>query len=132
MSGRRLRADDERGLIGKIIVVWIALFLVLALFAYDGVQIGISRFKAADAAQSAAYEASAVLRGSGTRAMALQAAQQVADDDGVRMTGFVINDTTGQVTVTVTRKAPTLILGKLFFKDLAKAKASDTSEVPQV
>jgi len=131
MSAGRLRADDERGLIGKIMVAWIALFIVLALFAYDGVQIGISRFKAADAAQSAAYEASAVLRGSGTRAMALQAAQQVADDESVRLTGFVIDDATGQVTVTVTKKVPTLILGKLFFKDLAKAKASNTSAVPQ-
>ena len=132
MSGSRLRARDEHGLIGKIIVVWIALFIVLALFAYDGVQIGISRFKAADAAQSAAYEASVVLRGSGTRAMALQAAQQVADEDGVHMTGFVIDDATGQVTVTVSRKTPTLILGKLLFEDLARAKASHTSEIPQV
>jgi hypothetical protein len=132
MSGLRSRAHDERGLIGKIIVLWIALGIAIVLLAYDGVQIGITRFKAADAAQSAAFEASSVLRANGPRAMALEAAQQVVDEAGVRMTGFVIDDATGQVTVTVTRKAPTLIIGKLFFEDLAKAKATDTSEVPQV
>jgi hypothetical protein len=132
MSGWRSRADDERGLIGKIMVLWVVLGIVIVLLAYDGVQIGITRFKAADAAQSAAFEASSVLRSNGTRATALEAAQQVVDEAGVRMTGFIIDDATGQVTVTVTRKAPTLIVGKLFFKDLAKAKATDTSEIPQV
>jgi hypothetical protein len=131
MSGWGSPAHEERGLIGKIMVLWIVLGIVIVLLAYDGVQIGITRFKAADAAQSAAFEASSVLRSSGTRASALQTAQQVVGEAGVRMTGFVIDDATGQVTVTVTKKAPTLIVGKLFFKDLAKAKASDTSEVPQ-
>ena len=124
---------DERGLIGKILVLWLVLGLVLVVFAYDGIQIAVTRFRVADAAQSAAYEAASTLRSTkGDGAQAYQAAQKVVADagSGLKLTGFTIDPQTDQVTLTVTHKAPTLLMGRIgFLKSLTKAKTTETSEL---
>ena len=125
--------SDERGLIGKILVLWIVLGLLLVVFAYDGIQVAVTRFRVADAAQSAAYEASATLRStSGDSAAAYQAAQQAVADAGssLKLAAFTIDPQTDQVTVTVTRKASTLLMGRIgFLRSLTKARTTETSEL---
>ena len=125
--------SDERGLIGKILVLWIVLGLLLVVFAYDGIQVAVTRFRVADTAQSAAYEAASTLRSTnGDSAQAYQTAQQVVADasSDLRLSGFSIDPQTDQVTLTVTHKAPTLLMGRIgFLKSFTKARTTETSEL---
>jgi hypothetical protein len=127
-------ASDERGLIGKILVLWLVLGILLVVFAYDGIQVAVTRFRVADAAQTAAFEASATLRSTqGDRAEAYQAALAAVEEEGssLRLVEFSIDPQSGQVTVTVTHKASTLLMGRIgFLKSLTKARATETSELP--
>lgn len=132
MRDRRTRAmRQEGGLVGKIIVIWLALLVVLGLAAFDTAQILLTRYRVADAAQEAAFQASAVLHNNGDRRGALDAAlAAVADkDEGARVTEFIIDPQTQQVKVTVTKKVSTLIAGRIgFLKGFTKVTESDTSE----
>jgi Flp pilus assembly protein TadG len=133
MRDRRARGiRQEGGLVGKIIVVWLALLVVLGLAAFDTAQILLTRYLVADAALVAAFLASAVLQNNGDRRGALDAAlAAVAEkDEGARVTEFTIDPQTQQVTVTVTKKVSTLIAGRIgFLKGFTKATESDTSEL---
>jgi len=129
-------AADERGLIGKILVLWIVLGLLLLVAGIDTAQILLTRFHVADAAQAAAFDAAATLRSSrGDRDASYQAALQAVHDvdANVKLTDFVIDGQTGQVTVTVTvtGKASTLLAARIgFTKHLTKAKTTETSGAP--
>ena len=127
----RGRAREERGLVGKLLAIWLALLALLGLAAFDTAQILLARYRVADAAQEASFQAASALRETGDRQAALEAAlAAVVDrDEGARVARFSIDDQTGQVTVTVTKRASTLIARHLsFLKDLTKASATDTSE----
>jgi uncharacterized membrane protein len=130
MSRTQTLAADERGLVGKILALWLVLGLVLLVVAYDVVQVGIARYRVADTAQTAAYEAASTLRSTrGDRTAAYQAAITVVEEDGVRLVEFVIDPQTEAVTVTVSDKASTLLVGRIgFLKGFAKARSSETSE----
>lgn len=135
MNRLRAMAADERGLLGKILVLWIVLAILFALAGIDAAQILYARYKVSDAAQTAAFEAALKLRDTHDREVAYQAALEVVADAGggarIPPGGFVIDATTGQVTVTVTRKVSTLLVGRFgLLKDLQKAKAVETSEPP--
>lgn len=122
---------EERGLVGKIIVIWLLLMVVLGLAGFDTVQILLARYKVSDAAQEASFEPSSELHRSGDRRAALEAAlAAVADKDkGARVTEFTIDPQTQQVTVTVTKKVSTLVAGRVgFLRGFTKATATDTSE----
>ena len=127
-------AADERGLIGKILVLWIVLGLLLLVAGIDTAQILLTRFHVADAAQAAAFDAAATLRSSrGDRDASYQAALQAVHDvdADVKLTDFVIDGQTGQVTVTVTGKASTLLAARIgFTKHLTKVKTTETSGAP--
>jgi uncharacterized membrane protein len=127
-------AADERGLIGKILVLWIVLGVLLLVAGIDTAQILLTRFHVADAAQAAAFDAAATLRSSrGDRDASYQAALQAVHDvdADVKLTDFVIDGQTGQVTVTVTGKASTLLAARIgFTKHLTKVKTTETSGAP--
>ena len=127
-------AADERGLIGKILVLWIVLGVLLLDAGIDTAQVLLTRFHVADAAQAAAFDAAATLRSSrGDRDASYQAALQAVHDvdADVKLTDFVIDGQTGQVTVTVTGKASTLLAARIgFTKHLTKAKTTETSGAP--
>ena len=128
---RTLGIREEHGLVGKIIVIWLLLMVVLGLAAFDTVQILLARYKVSDAAQEASFEASSELHRSGDRRAALEAAlAAVADKDkGARVTEFAIDPQTQQVTVTVTKKVSTLVAGRVgFLRGFTKATSTDTSE----
>lgn len=127
---RTLRAE-ERGLIGKILILWIVLGALLLVAAIDTAQILVTRYRVADAAQEAAFEAGSTYRSSRDRQAAYRAALQVVEEAGAetKLARFVIDGPTGRVTVTVTRRAPTLLAGRIgFTKDLTRVKATETSE----
>lgn len=133
MTGLRRVSADERGLIGKIMVLWLVLGVLLVILAYDGVQIAITRFRVADAAQTAAFESATTLRTTqGDRQAAYQAAlDAVAEaDPDLRLVEFVIDQQATEVEVTVSDKAPTLLVGRVgFLRSLAKAKTTESSDV---
>ena len=127
-------AADERGLIGKILVLWIVLGVLLLVAGIDTAQILLTRFHVAHAAQEAAFDAAATLRSSrGDRDASYQAALQAVHDvdADVKLTEFVVDGQTGQVTVTVTGKASTLLAARIgFTKHLTKVKTTETSGAP--
>jgi Flp pilus assembly protein TadG len=133
MNRRRGVLTDDRGLIGKILILWIVLAIVLVIAAYDAGEILYARFKVADAAQAASFDAASTYKDTHDRTAAHQAALDAVErtDPGAKMTEFVIDEATGQVTVTVTRRASTVVAHRLWFlRHLTKAKATDTSEPP--
>jgi len=111
---RAARLRDERGLMGKIAIVW---FLLLALFVVAAVDVGsvaLTRFKVANAADKAAFQAAATFK-------------NTAD----RNHGFAIDARTGDVTVKVVKRAWSLIAGRLSqTKPYTKVSATSSSEPP--
>lgn len=134
MSGARARLRDERGLIGKIAVVWLVLAALLVVAGIDTVQILYARYKADAAAESAAFDAAVAWRSTqGDRNAAYQAAVHSVEqsDPTARLTAFTIDPSSGEVTVTVVRRASTLVVGRLsFLRHLTKATATQTAQPP--
>jgi len=131
MLTRVLRAD-ERGLIGKILVLWIVLGALLLVAAIDTAQILVTRYRVTDAAQTAAFEAGSAYRSSdGDRRAAYRAALEAVEeaDAEAKLSRFVIDAPTGRVTVTVTRRVPTILAGRIgLTRDLTRARATETAE----
>lgn len=128
---RRLHAD-ERGLMGKLALLWLLVAALLIVLGYDGVRIAVVRFRVAQAAQDAAFEAERTLQETrGDRKAAYDAAVQAVLDAGLeedRLRDFVIDPQTDAVTVTVASKAPTLLVGRIgFLRSFAKARSTETS-----
>lgn len=124
---------DERGLVGKILVLWLVLAALLAVLTYDGIRIAVTRFRVADAAQTAAFESATTLRKTqGDRNAAFRAARDsVAEaDEDLLLAEFVIDPLTNEVRVTVTQKAPTLLAERIgFLRSLTRARTTETSSV---
>jgi len=129
-------AADERGLVGKILLLWIVLGVLLLVIGLDTAQVLLTRYRVADAAQTAAFEAAATLeRSRGDRDAAYRAAVDAVEgiDADATLTRFVIDARTGQVTVTVVGRADTIVAGRIgFSRSLTKAKTTETSEPPAV
>jgi uncharacterized membrane protein len=129
------RVRDQRGLIGKIVFVWLLLLALFVVAAIDTGSIALTRFKVANAADKAAFQAASEFKESADRAKAFQAAQQVIEEDvpgaKIRGDGFSIDTRTGNVTVRVVKKAWSLVAGRLSFtKSYTKVSASSTSAPP--
>jgi uncharacterized membrane protein len=124
---------DERGLVGKIVIVWLVFLAALVLAAFDAGSIALNRYKVTSAASDAALEAANVFKQTGDRSQAYQAAVDLVNEDapGARIPakdGFSIDPQTGKVTIIVVKRASTLIAGRIGFLDsLTRAKATETS-----
>jgi uncharacterized membrane protein len=126
---------DERGLMGKIAILWLLLLAVLVVVAVDVGSIALTHFKVGNAADKAAFQAASEFKDSADRVKAFQAAQQVVEEDlpGAKIPaeGFSIDTRTGNVTVKVVERAWTLLAGRLSFtRSYAKVSASSTSPPP--
>jgi Flp pilus assembly protein TadG len=134
MRHRRSLGTDERGLVGKIVLVWIVLAVLLLVAGIDTAEVLLTRYRVADAAQTAAFDAAATLeRSRGDRDAAYRAALDAVEqaDADATLTRFVIDAQTGRVTVTVTSRASTLIAGRIgLTRPFTKAKATEVSEAP--
>lgn len=127
-------ARGERGLVGKILVLWLVLGVLLTLAAVDTVQILVARFKVADAAQSASFEAARTLATSGgDRTAASKAAEDAVEaaDPDAKMKDFVVGTATADVTVTVTKKVSTILVGRFgVLEAFTRATATETAPLP--
>jgi Flp pilus assembly protein TadG len=124
---------DERGLVGKIMILWLVLLAAFGLAAFDAGSIALNRYKVTSAASDASREAANVFKQTGDRNQAYQAAMELVNEDapGARIPakdGFSIDPQTGKVTIVVVKKASTLIAGRIgFLESLTRAKVTETS-----
>lgn len=127
-----MRLSDDRGLVGKIILVWLVLMAVVALVAIDGGSILLARSRAEDLADDAAASASDAFRASGDEEAAkLAALDTIADaDEPVRLKSIDVRDRT--VTVVIATRPDTLIVGRIAaFDDLVRLTVTGEAVVPR-
>lgn len=119
----------ERGLIGKVIVLWLVLVGVVALIGIDAVSIVLARLRTDDLAQDAGFAAAERLDETGDRREAVRAALAAIarSDEDARLQDLEVS-TRGEVTVVVTDRVDTLLVGRFGILDeLTTVTATDTS-----
>jgi len=126
---------DERGLIGKIAIVWLLLLAALMVAGIDAGSIALTRFKVANAADEAAFAAASEFTDTHDRMKAFQAAEDEVEQDvpnaKIPANGFSMDPQTGDATVKVIDKAWSLVAGRLSYtKQYIKVDATSTSEPP--
>ncbi|MEX0743230.1 MAG: hypothetical protein WD248_02620 [Actinomycetota bacterium] len=120
---------DERGLIGKIILIWLVILGLVVVALIDGGSIVLARLRTNDLARDAAFAAEERFSETGKRRQAVRAAlATIAEtDEDAHLVELEVSDR-GDVTVVVTDRAGTLLVGRLgILEDLTTATASDTA-----
>lgn len=128
---RRPAFGDERGLVGKLLVLWLLLVALLALVAVDGGSILMLRVRTGDLAGDAAGAAAEAFEESrNERAAKLAALGTIADsDDPARLRRIEVRR--GEVTVEVSARADTIVVGRVpFLDDFATVTVTRTSPPP--
>ena len=74
-----MRFGDDRGLIGKLIVIWLLMFALAVVGAIDAGSIVLARFRGNDVATRAAVAAASTLAVEGDRGRAEQRQYQCTD-----------------------------------------------------
>jgi uncharacterized membrane protein len=123
-----VRLSDERGLVGKIIVLGLVLAAIAIIVAIDGGSILLARSRAEDLADDASASASQAYQQTGDEEAAkLAALDTIADaDEPVRLKRIDVRRRT--VTVVITTRADTLVVGRIpLFDDLTHLTVSGTS-----
>ncbi len=126
---------DERGLIGKVMLAWVVILLILGVIALDGGSVLLAKYRTADAAGNAASEAAYTYKQTKKIADACDMADSVvaSEDPEARIppSGCFVNIQDGSVTITVKKVANTLLFKRVdFLADLAKASATETAPAP--
>lgn len=105
-------SGGEAGLVGKVIVLWLLFFALLAVAAIDAGSIAFTTYKLSDVGAAAASEgARAYKRSRDVRVACERVARIVAGEDpaaSLTRTGCSIERPTGLVTVAVRKRANTL------------------------
>jgi uncharacterized membrane protein len=120
---------------GKIALVWLLLLAVFVVAAVDVGAIALTRFRVANAADKAAFQAASEFKDSQDRVKAFEAASQVVEDDvpGAKIPadGFSLDPASGDVTVTVVDRSWSLVAGRLSYtRSYTKVAATSTSAPP--
>ena len=126
------RFGDERGLVGKILLVWLLLLVVLVVGAIDAGSILLARSRAADLAEDASVSAAAAFAQSGDEEQAkLAALDTIADaDEPVRLKRIGVGRR--EVTVVLVVLADTLVVGRIpFLDDLGRVTVSGSTAPPR-
>jgi Flp pilus assembly protein TadG len=129
---RRRAFRDDRGLVGKILLVWLLLLVVLVVGALDAGSILLARSRAADLAKDASVSAAASLAQSGDQEQAkLAALDTIADaDEPVRLKSIDVGRR--EVTVVLVVHADTLVVGRIpFLDDLGRVTVSGSTAAPR-
>jgi Flp pilus assembly protein TadG len=129
---RRRAFRDDRGLVGKILLVWLLLLVVLVVGALDAGSILLARSRAADLAKDASVSAAASLAQSGDQEQAkLAALDTIADaDEPVRLKSIDVGRR--EVTVVLVVHADTLVVGRIpFLDDLGRVRVSGSTTAPR-
>ena len=123
---------DDRGLVGKILLVWLLLLAVLVVGAIDAGSILLARSRAADLAKDASVSAAEALRQNGDEEQAkLAALDTIADaDEPVRLKRIDVGRR--EVTVVLVVHADTLVVGRIpFLDDLGRVTVSGSTAAPR-
>jgi hypothetical protein len=121
---------DERGLVGKLIVLWLLVFALVVLVAIDGVSILVTRVHVGEMAQTAADAAVVPLEQGKSEEKALKAglAAVAVEDETAKMERFDVSGET--VTVEVSARANTILVGLFgLLDDLGDVSATRTAHV---
>jgi hypothetical protein len=123
---------NQSGLVGKMIVIWLVLVAIIGIATIDTVSIAFTKFRLTDIASNAASTAANTWKDTEDEQRACDAgrADVEADDPGAQVTknGCVVNEATGEVTMTVRKQAATLVAGRLpWTKKLSRPQAVETS-----
>jgi uncharacterized membrane protein len=127
-----MRLSDERGLVGKLLVLGLALAAIVVIVAIDGGSILLARSRAEDLADDASASASQAYRDTGDEEAAkLAALDTIADaDEPVRLKRIDVGRR--RVTVVITTRADTLVVGRIpLFDDLERLTVSGSAAVPR-
>jgi hypothetical protein len=123
---------DERGLVGKILLVWLLVAAVIVVGAIDASSILLTRSRAADLAKDASVSAAEALRQGGDEEQAkLAALDTIADaDEPVRLKRIDVGRRT--VTVVLVVRADTLAVGRIpGLDDLERVTVSGSTSAPR-
>jgi Flp pilus assembly protein TadG len=126
------RWNDERGLLGKLAIVWLLIAALIVVGVVDGASILVTRLHLADVANAAALVGQTDLTSSHSAQHACDAAKAsiLAADSSLKLgTGFCTIDTTKEtVTITLHKDAKTILLGRLSFtKHWASVRDQETN-----
>jgi len=123
---------DDRGLVGKILLVWLLLLAVLVVGATDAGSILLARSRAADLAKDASVSAAEALRQNGDEEQAKLAALDTIADADERVHLKRIDVGRREVTVVLVVHADTLVVGRIpFLDDLGRVTVSGSTAVPR-
>jgi uncharacterized membrane protein len=126
------RAREERGLVGKILAVWLLVLALVVVLAIDGGTILLARIHTRDLAGTAAEAGAAAVDEGRSRERALQAALRAltnADEDA-RLEHFEV--TQSSVTAEVSDQVGTILIGRFgLLEDLTTARASVTTRLDE-
>jgi uncharacterized membrane protein len=123
---------DDRGLVGKILLVWLLLVVVLVVGAIDAGSILLARSRAADLADDASVSAAAAFAQSGDEEQAkLAALDTIADaDEPVRLKSIDVGRR--EVSVVLVVRADTLVIGRIpFLDDLGRVTVTGSTAAPR-
>ena len=123
---------DDRGLVGKILLLWLLLLVVLVVGALDAGSILLARSRATDLAKDASVSAAAAFAQSGDQEQAkLAALDTIADaDEPVRLKSIDVGRR--EVTVVLVVHADTLVVGRIpFLDDLGRVSVSGSTTAPR-
>lgn len=128
---------DQRGLVGKLIIVWLLLAALIAVAAVDTVSITLSRFKLSDTATEAASDGAVDFRKSHDVTAACSAAattvQTLQPEVKLGKNFCHVDPGTGYVTITLHATARTVLAGRLeFSKKYATVTQSETNGPSEV
>lgn len=124
---------DERGLIGKMLVVWLLILAIAALGILDFVSITTTRFHIADIASQAAQVGATAYRdggpqGSEKTACAAAATSIATADPIIKMARCTLNTDTHDLTITVRKTAHTIAASHIgFLEKFAKVEDTETA-----
>lgn len=122
---------QEAGLVGKILLLWLLLIAAVVVIAIDAGSILLTRSRAADLADDASVSAAETFVQTGDEQQAkLAALDTIADaDEAVRLKRIDVGRR--EVTVVLTVRADTLVVGRIpFFDHFEKLTVSDSTAAP--
>ena len=125
---RDLKLHDERGLVGKILVVWLIVLAIAAVLAIDVGSIVLARFRTSDLAADAAAAAADTFEETGDEEAAKLAALETIEDSNGRARLKRIKVGRNEVTLVLQSQAGTILVGRIpWFDQLAKVTVTESS-----
>jgi len=127
------RIGDEHCLVTRGILIFLIVVVLFGLFLIDGSSIMLTRYRVADLAEQAAFEAAGVSNRTGSESEACEAAETYIGSQST--TAVIVKDgctiENDEATITVKDSASTIVVKRLdFMSDLAVARTSATSAGP--